>query len=897
MENFVLEQIFLEAFNISLTAGWVIAVVLLLRALLKPVPKKYVCLLWFVVLFRLLCPVTLESEFSLVPQHEEVKYEIVYTTPQMETNSEPVNNVLNQTVNPVLEQTSAPNPMGSVNPLQVYIFIAAWIWIIGMIALCGYTLISWIKMRYRLAESIPDGNTVYLSDTITSPFVFGILKPKIYLPYGLEDDERRWVLLHEQSHIARKDYIVKPLFWLAVMIHWMNPLVWIAWFAFSRDLELACDERATASMNGNEKWNYSNTLLALAVEKHRFECPVAFSNNSVKERIERILKYKQLPKVIIGVVLVLLMVCGIGLSINPVSYTRLGDLRPELDENAGELEYAILIWGSVQVELRNPDTIEELRKIVANLNVKEVGEQNITDVMIKEPYMEAMENAIFFGDDENPELLAGISLNGFCDKIDIFEENGEYLKVKEPEMIRETLAKYCKMARGKLGETTFNADLTHDGIDEMIVYNPNFNNSVAVYKQSGEVLYSTMWTDYYGAMHLHEKDGKNYLLYYVPMTDESSNLTDDLESLEWYLIKLNEDGSYEIEDRDVLTFQWDEDAEKRFDAHDTYTFLNRLNGMLDNAFLLCYSGSNLEKLGINMPYSKADYRVIYSAEYYLPWSWLNSGNLLKDLTLQENRLYGDTVENQNIADEIDAIAEKWAKTYAERDGQKRYELLNRYWQRQIDNSWAEQQEWMPYRTENGAMSLRGSSPWVDSWDIDTTILNSKEKQDREKTQYFATITYNMIDSSSQKYIYAEQIEIDFADNEKRVSDCKVTIELQSVEIYEQVKKIVDIVENGHETWRLDQKQVIEHFAKDYLGLKDGEIRVANANQNSFYYETEDEQPIRIYLYQPAINQQISGGDFWAVRAYEYPDMSQNGTDGTRFYDVRENVWASLHIRE
>ena len=228
-----MEQIFLDVVNLSLTASWVIAVVLLLRALLKPVPKKYVCLLWFVVLFRLLCPVTLESEFSLVPQHEEVKYEIVYTTPQVETNSEPVNNVLNQTVNPVLEQTSAPNPMGSVNPLQVYIFIAAWIWIIGMVILCGYTLISWIKMRHRLAESIPDGDNVYLSDTITSPFVFGILKPKIYLPYGLEDDERRWVLLHEQSHIARKDYIVKPLFWLTVMIHWMNPLVWIAWFAFS----------------------------------------------------------------------------------------------------------------------------------------------------------------------------------------------------------------------------------------------------------------------------------------------------------------------------------------------------------------------------------------------------------------------------------------------------------------------------------------------------------------------------------------------------------------------------------------------------------------------------------------------------------------------------------------
>lgn len=148
-----LEQLFLDVVNLSVTASWVIAVVLLMRLILKPVPKKYVCLLWLVVLFRLFCPVTLESEFSLVPQHEEIKYEIVYTTPKIEMPSESVNAVANQTVNPILEQTSAPNPQGSVNPLQVYIFLAAWLWVMGMAALCGYTLFSWGKMASSVSRS------------------------------------------------------------------------------------------------------------------------------------------------------------------------------------------------------------------------------------------------------------------------------------------------------------------------------------------------------------------------------------------------------------------------------------------------------------------------------------------------------------------------------------------------------------------------------------------------------------------------------------------------------------------------------------------------------------------------------------------------------------------------
>ena len=122
-------------------------------------------------------------------------------------------------------------------------------------------------------------------DTIASPFIFGILNPKIYLPFDLAEEEQQWVLLHERSHIARRDFLLKPLFWLAVLLHWMNPLVWIAWRFYSRDVELACDERAIRQLDDCQKRRYGNTLLQLAVQTPKWSCPVAFGNNSVKQQI------------------------------------------------------------------------------------------------------------------------------------------------------------------------------------------------------------------------------------------------------------------------------------------------------------------------------------------------------------------------------------------------------------------------------------------------------------------------------------------------------------------------------------------------------------------------------------------------------------------------------------
>ena len=957
-----LEQLFLDVVNLSVTASWVIAIVLLLRLILKPVPKKYVCLLWFVVLFRLLCPVTLESEFSFVPQHEEIKYEIVYTTPQIETDSAPVNDVLNQTVNPVLQESSAPNPMGSVNPLQVYIFIAAWLWVIGIAVLCGYTLFSWIGMKRRLAEAVPDGGSVYLSDRITSPFVFGIVKPNIYLPFGLEEEERRWVLLHEQSHIARKDFIVKPIFWLAVILHWMNPLVWIAWHCYSRDVELACDERATESMNSNEKWNYSNTLLQLATEKRTLHCPVAFSNNGVKQRIERILKYKKLPTVIIGVVLVVLIICGMGLLMNPKPVMTLGEYRPSLMQQYEKNESITIEWGSVTVKISDPVQMNKLKTQLADVQVKKYSAQEETrdtGGMIILPYEK---------DEEDGVMQSQIAFNTDCSII----YGGDDLQILKPEVFQYILWKHCRNAIYQYPETSYYADLNHDGNDECIVININEWDTMdrvrmAVYEQSGTILFNR---DLYGAhagwgnYFLCEQDGKDYLLEFMP------TMYQGYATYSWKLMDFDAKNELRVVEEDSVDFSINPEQFYDFDADAIYAFLQETENMLTEAMLLVsvengelqYStvaepkqltlwyyldwltsevdGGRLEQMLYDF-----QHQIFYERPAYLLTEWLTEKQgydvakyYLDNPKLIEidgdhsvsfewkqksdNRLIGiygistmDTddgmdvdagrnfyqydmandkwlfVQNTIEQAKVEDIANSWAQTYAERDGQTRYNLLSDSLQRNIDgnNAYATEADWMPYWTENKeTLVLGGSSPWVQSWKIE---MSTKENS------YVADIIYTMTDSTGEHYFYGEQIQIALHDGITKVTSCEETIVLQTAAIYEQVQEILENLQNGHESWRLEPVDVVVAFVHDYLQLSDGKVRVADANKNAYYYEIDGEQPVCIYLYQPVSNQDISGCDFWAVKAYEYPDMSQYGTDGTRFYDVQLNKWASLHIKE
>ncbi len=637
-----LQNFFLDVVNLSITASWVITAVLLLRLLLKPVPKKYVCLLWFVVLIRLLCPVTVESEFGFVPWHEPVQYEIVYITPQIETQSEIVNAVADLTVNPMLEATSAPNPTGSVNPLQIYLFVVACIWVIGMVLLCGYTLISWFRLRRRLSEAVPDDKQIYWNDRISSPFVFGIVKPKIYLPRGLRDDERHWVLLHEQSHIARKDHIVKPIFWLAVMLHWMNPLVWAAWHCYSRDVELACDERAIDTMRDDEKRQYSHTLVQLATEKRQLRCPVAFSNNSVKQRIKRVLEYKKLPALALDLILIFVLVFGGCLLLNqgdrPLEQWDKQLIEEGKLESDYEISSVLIQWGSVSTEITDKEEIARLKQELDAMQVRPLRE------WMPQWYQGGCVS--FFGSD------GGILANSFEFQTDCKVLTGTVtagsLKVKDPEALQALLLPYCKELLQQYPETTFYADLNHDGEEESIVVNVSmweggFNEAwLTVYEKDGTILLNRFMNDSHGgwdSYFLLERDGKDYLVEFLPTMYQGNA------DYWWNLMDFDKNNELRFVESDSVTFSINP-QQFDFDVNAIYDFMEGAERVIRPAMLLVSTDNGV------LRYSTVEEYQTLTAERFIRW-WLEDNpdylalspeeqetlSLKEKLQMKQNEIY------------------------------------------------------------------------------------------------------------------------------------------------------------------------------------------------------------------------------------------------------------------
>ena len=633
-----MDEIFLDIVNLSLTASWVVGVVLLLRLLLRPVPKKYVCLLWMVVLFRLLCPVTLEAEFSLVPQHQSIQPEIVYTTPQVQTAAESINHIADETINPILAQTSAPNPQGSVNPLQIYLFLAARLWLLGIAVLCGYTLISRLRLRQQLREALPAGDGVYLCDTIASPFVFGILNPKIYLPFDLAEEEQQWVLLHERSHIARRDFLLKPLFWLAVLLHWMNPLVWLAWHFYSRDVELACDEQAICQLDDKQKRCYSDTLLQLAVQTAKWSCPVAFGNNSVKQRIQHVLRYKQAALGVTAVAVIVIVMMMAALGVNPMQVYPLGDLQPELEE---KVDTAYLQWGSVQLEITEQEDIDRLQQTLADLQVQEKAAKPdgsvSTDV--------TMYTSIAFAKAADPDWICVAAFKGDCTETVLSTREGtRYFQVKNPQQILPLFAQYGTTAREQLQDTTFSADLNHDGVAEQIVVNPK-QELINVYTERGIALPVKSWVSDNAreSYHLCELDGKSYLLRYCM---QDADYAHALSSLAWELYEFGTHDNLTLTQTDEVSFSLAQ-AAYHFDTQAIYAFLQSLNEILENSTLLLYTDGYQTKW-----YSTTAEPLRYSAEEYLDWlketadGELNEGTLLERLQRMQNSIYFDLPQKQ-----------------------------------------------------------------------------------------------------------------------------------------------------------------------------------------------------------------------------------------------------------
>lgn len=334
-----MDVLFLKILDMSKIASFVILFVMLVRFALKRAPKIYSYLLWAVVLFRLLCPVSIESPVSFVPEMETVKDS--YTQVKQDNSSVgkeedivgveniyPVRDTLIMqgwvpaTQDEVLTTQNGTQVSSTMQDeilwLEVFIGVGSYIWLAGVIFMVGRSLYSYYKLRQKLVGNIHLRENIYICDYIDSPFVMGIVKPKIYLPSFLKETEQEYIILHEQQHMRRKDHWIKMAAYAAICVHWFNPLVWLAFVLANKDMEMSCDEAVVGQTECDIRAEYSASLLNLATGRQVFSgVPLAFGEGDTKGRIKNMARWKK-PSLWIGIVSVMVVaIVGIVLAVNP----------------------------------------------------------------------------------------------------------------------------------------------------------------------------------------------------------------------------------------------------------------------------------------------------------------------------------------------------------------------------------------------------------------------------------------------------------------------------------------------------------------------------------------------------------------------------------------------------
>ncbi len=310
-----MQNLFLSVLNISINASYLIIAVIILRRPLRNVPKNFRCILWAMAGLRLVCPFSIESLLSLIPQNA-----VISVTPAPNQNPSPaITDTIGNTAYDSLLTASKPDTAFS------FITTAAYIWLAGMAALMFYFLISSIALRKKVSISVSISDNIRACDSIDSPFVLGIIKPQIYIPSHTSAKQFPYIVSHECSHIKRLDNLWKPLGFILLSVYWFNPLVWIAYILLCRDIELACDERTIKEMSLGDKQNYSEALLMCSTAVYRTSVhPLAFGETNVKERVKNVLNYKKPAAWIITIAVLACVIIAVCFLTNPIN-TKLDD--------------------------------------------------------------------------------------------------------------------------------------------------------------------------------------------------------------------------------------------------------------------------------------------------------------------------------------------------------------------------------------------------------------------------------------------------------------------------------------------------------------------------------------------------------------------------------------------
>ncbi len=317
-----MSALFLKIVNMSISASWIVLAMLLLRFLLKKAPKWIIVMLWGIVAIRLICPISIESVMSLIPSAETISPQLLIEEPEIHSGFP----MLNHTLNPIIQGSSiAIAPEKSINTLQLLVLIFSKAWIIGLAAMLLYTALSYFKIKRKVKTAVLLRDNIFQSENVVSPFVLGMIKPKIYLPFNMGEQEMAQVIAHENAHIRRKDHWWKPLGFLLLAIHWFNPLIWLGYFLLCRDIELACDEKVIKDLSPDQKADYSQALLSCSVNRRMIAaCPLAFGEGSVKSRVKSVLHYKKPSFWIIAAALLASVAVAVCFLTNPRSDKNLG---------------------------------------------------------------------------------------------------------------------------------------------------------------------------------------------------------------------------------------------------------------------------------------------------------------------------------------------------------------------------------------------------------------------------------------------------------------------------------------------------------------------------------------------------------------------------------------------
>ena len=286
-----MSDLFLKIVNMSISASWLVVAVLILRLVLKKAPKWVNVLLWGIVAVRLICPFSFESALSLIPSAETFPEKIISGPSfDVQTGITPIDNRINDYLGDrYFEGVTVPTNNGN-NVMTILTIV----WIIGILLLAAYTVISYWRLHRKVDTAVRYKDNIFQSENVSSPFVLGIINPRIYLPFSMNEQDMEHVVAHEQAHIRRKDHWWKPLGFLLLTIHWFNPLMWLAYVLLCRDIELACDEKVIKGLGNEQRADYTQALVACSVNRRMIAaCPLAFGEVGVKERVKSVMNYKK----------------------------------------------------------------------------------------------------------------------------------------------------------------------------------------------------------------------------------------------------------------------------------------------------------------------------------------------------------------------------------------------------------------------------------------------------------------------------------------------------------------------------------------------------------------------------------------------------------------------------